>query len=1020
MYRILEGDVVEQLKTLADESVDAIVTDPPYELSENGKASPNRVLFEFMFPDYADGNVERMSESELLGFVRQILLLGCGGILPTETATMPIRAMALDKQSLLREIKIKDKSEPASRVAEGDGAHNWDAEENKGISSLQLKLADPAHLFEILDEVGAGFDAGGVWVGFSLSSASLPSFLGHSQIIRRVLDEIGVDADTFAKLVCASRGAENKVMLRLDLSGAFVHDGSAITALVFFALFEIAGAEFIRTSTGASCLPPKFKTAQFRLVNPATHRAFAFDCLIHPTSISSKGFMGKGWDGSKVAFSVSTWQAALRVLKPGGYLLAFGGSRTYHRLACAVEDAGFEIRDQIMWIYGCLDEQTELVAESGVKPYHKSRIGERVLCYDLENGEYSYQPILEIVEYDYCDTAYRLIGDFGEQVVTRSHRCVVEQSGSEVFQFAETLGAEARVPVLEGLPELQQALSGFQSNPGSTEKIMQPKVRQGADWESQQRSDTTRREEGEGNNLCSLRNQEVGSVRMVEESEEANMQPQVQRRSQGRGVEEACAQGTKALDTGVGVSVEDTDDRREQSRVEGRTYLPETQGRLCGPIDQIRPLPAGISEHGAEGRLCDGTSFSGCSSDRQTAVAKRNSASPKSSGNRERTDEPHAICEQRGAQGIRAWHGHQTVVVRVVPFHYEGKVWCLRVPTGAFVAVRNGVAFPTGNSGFPKSLDVSKAIQKQGTGNREQGIGKTQTTDCWSGWGTALKPAHEPVVVARKPLIGTVAANVLQYGTGAMNIDGCRVEYEMVADGNLALNPQLRNHINGGNGGNIIAHEENRRVVIPNQQGRWPANVIHDGSEEVKEVFAHYGDHPSGQSNGGAAVGESSQGAVPPLRRGTLISRTDTGSAARFFYCAKASREERNRGCEALDKKPLLWSSGTQSPGTFQGEGTDRSARNFHPTVKPIALMRYLCRLVTPPGGTVLDCFMGSGSTGIAALQEGFNFIGIEVNPEYVEIARRRIEADAPLFNKTADSLQQTANSKEALVEEMK
>lgn len=102
-----------------------------------------------------------------------------------------------------------------------------------------------------------------------------------------------------------------------------------------------------------------------------------------------------------------------------------------------------------------------------------------------------------------------------------------------------------------------------------------------------------------------------------------------------------------------------------------------------------------------------------------------------------------------------------------------------------------------------------------------------------------------------------------------------------------------------------------------------------------------------------------------------------------------------------LDKKPLLWSSGTQSPGTFQGEGTDRSARNFHPTVKPIALMAYLCRLVTPPGGIVLDCFLGSGSTGIAALREGFNFIGIEVNPEYVEIARARIAADAPLFNKT-------------------
>lgn len=461
----------------------------------------------------------------------------------------------------------------------------------------------------------------------------------------------------------------------------------------------------------------------------------------------------------------------------------------------------------------------------------------------------------------------------------------------------------------------------------------------------------------------------------------------------------------------------------------------------------------------------------------------------------------------------------------------------------------------TYGSGFPKSLDVSKAIDKAAgvkrlvVGSKKnlpgyslkpdkgRGVyspdGRSSEVECaitasatfaaqhWEGWGTALKPAHEPVVVARKPLVGTVAANVLQYGTGALNIDGCRVEYETVDDGNLALNPQLRTHINGGNGGNIIAHEENRRVVIPNQQGRWPANVIHDGSEEVKEAFAQYGDHAVGQSNGKAQVGESSQGVVPPLRRGTLVSRTDTGSvarffksvesdtregeasaervykdsgstnfalkpgprggapegrwpanvihdgseevlaafpdapgqlravddgqrtqqnvyekygadghewkprndvgsAARFFYCAKASREERNRGCETLDKKPLLWSSGTQSLGTFQSEGTDRSARNFHPTVKPIALMRYLCRLVTPPGGTVLDCFMGSGSTGIAALQEGFNFIGIEVNTEYVEIARARIEADAPLFNQATDSGQLTANSEETPIEETK
>lgn len=143
-----------------------------------------------------------------------------------------------------------------------------------------------------------------------------------------------------------------------------------------------------------------------------------------------------------------------------------------------------------------------------------------------------------------------------------------------------------------------------------------------------------------------------------------------------------------------------------------------------------------------------------------------------------------------------------------------------------------------------------------------------------------------------------------------------------------------------------------------------------------------------------AGEGGTNFAALPGARRG------DMGSAARFFYCAKASREDRNAGCEHLERKPLNWSSGDQSPGTFQAEGTDRTSPNFHPTVKPTELMRWLVRLVTPPGGKILDPFAGSGSTGKAAVIEGFDFVGIEREPEYAEIARLRIAAaHMPLFN---------------------
>src|SRR5271166_4960925 len=151
----------------------------------------------------------------------------------------------------------------------------------------------------------------------------------------------------------------------------------------------------------------------------------------------AQGFMNQTWDGGDIAFRPETWATIGTIMRPGAFLLAFGGTRTFHRIVCAIEDAGFVIQDQIDWIYGCLDEQTAAATPDGVKPYYKIMAGDPVLCYDASVGEYSYQPVLDVVEYDYDDTAYRIIGDFGEQIVTRNHRCIVERSGMEIFQLAE-------------------------------------------------------------------------------------------------------------------------------------------------------------------------------------------------------------------------------------------------------------------------------------------------------------------------------------------------------------------------------------------------------------------------------------------------------------------------------------------------------------------------------------------------------------------------------------------------------
>jgi site-specific DNA-methyltransferase (adenine-specific) len=296
-------------------------------------------------------------------------------------------------------------------------------------------------------------------------------------------------------------------------------------------------------------------------------------------------------------------------------------------------------------------------------------------------------------------------------------------------------------------------------------------------------------------------------------------------------------------------------------------------------------------------------------------------------------------------------------------------------------------------SGFPKSLDVSKAMDKQAGAVRTDGAREwqggqrsggilgtnhgTQTltkydapsTDLakqWHGWGTALKPAHEPAVLARKPLRGTVADTVAQWRTGALNIEGTRV---------------------GGDG------------------GRWPSNVILD--EEAALVL----DGQSGRSKCAKPNPSIPYGQCVRTETNIVFNKGlsrnipgvapygDSGGASRFFYVAKASKAEREAGLHYEE-----WHKAGVMQGRQDGSlGAITSPRaNHHPTVKPLALMRYLVRMVTPPGGVVLDPFMGSGSTGCAAVREGFDFVGIDLTPEYVAIAQKRIDWHAvtsPLDN---------------------
>ena len=295
-------------------------------------------------------------------------------------------------------------------------------------------------------------------------------------------------------------------------------------------------------------------------------------------------------------------------------------------------------------------------------------------------------------------------------------------------------------------------------------------------------------------------------------------------------------------------------------------------------------------------------------------------------------------------------------------------------------------------SGFPKSLNIGKGVDKKLGNKREvvktiergdvqtaidKGVGYTadpanknnkavfgygtetvtKGNSEWEGWGTALKPAHEPIVMARKSIESTIVDNVLKHGTGGINIDGCRVEL----DGEKPPSGSAKRVYKNNEYTEEKIYGDNKTTP---ETGRFPANVMHDGLQE---------------------------------------------EWARYFYCPKVSSAERNRGLENFEPKPMAW--GNQAKAELKrgnldfvgsGDGTKHNKVamrvNTHPTVKPQELMKYLCRLVTPKSGTVLDPFMGSGSTGMAAKDEGFEFIGIEKEKEYFEIAEARIKIASPLM----------------------
>ena len=466
------------------------------------------------------------------------------------------------------------------------------------------------------------------------------------------------------------------------------------------------------------------------------------------------GFMGKKWDSSGIAYSVELWQQCLRVLKPGGHLLSFGGTRTWHRVAVGIEDAGFEIRDSMAWLYG---------------------------------------------------------------------------SG-----FPKSLDISKAIDKAGGSP-------GFKVRDEITKLLISTKIT-----------------DAEIANHVGVARQLVGAWR------------------------------------------------------NGLSLISEGQAtRLKELLDCEIPREA------------------------------------------------------------------ERAIVGKASHHSEGR----KKFTNEYV----------GGSPIQGTVD-ERIITAPSTPEAQQ----------WQGWGTALKPAFEPIVVARKPIEGTVANNVLKWGTGGLNIDGSRIgtqQGEQFSGGHAKTRSQTYGSYNLDDKALAKKQERIKQTIEKAQTlGRWPANIILDPytaellDEQSGQVRSNHNKTNDNSGFGDSYVG----GSLTRPVSGPMYS--DKGGASRFFYVAKASKRDRNEGLDELDDSGQhKWngSVGHRGVGDYYPDGTPRPVnpmKNFHPTVKPTTLMEYLIKLVTPPGGVVLDPFTGSGSTGKAAILQGFDFIGIEMTEEYLPIIEGRLK----------------------------
>lgn len=716
----------------------------------------------------------------------------------------------------------------------------------------------------------------------------------------------------------------------------------------------------------------------------------------------SGGFMGKQWDGTGIERDPEFWKLIYDILLPGGYVFAFSGSRTGHWQACAMEMAGFIMHPMHGWVFGCMDPETECLTRRGWLRYTDVLPSDEVLQWDSEVDLLSWVVPQHIHEYDFDGKMIQIKNRHTHQVLTPNHRVYAKirrhsrHPKPTTYEVIESRFLDSRPGNWQVDLPMASFLEGSQNFDVELAYIV--------GWWL-----TDAWAHKDANAVCFSQSKPATLAKLRDALSKWNPSEYIKKAKKETHADEHMFYLSGPL---ADLLRRDFPERKLtwdmlNWSIEARRALYE--GMMDGDGSRNKPGKNNYPSH-AE-------AFWSKDQDRRDVFL----ALALSIGIRCYEDPVKGVVYVNQKTRTTQVQGKQ----RADRLPYKGKVWCLTVPTGAFVVRRSGRPFITGNSGFPKAHAADKAIDKmlgvqgkyngvkpghedfkgrgkssvqslKGTMGGDGGFARPWMDDDeavdryhsayvpgspeaaqWEGWayGTqAQKPALEPIYLGQKPFSEkTGAANLLKHGVGAVNIDGCRVPTNPAVD-----DPRL-----GGNGSwktdkaaqNVYEGGYAGEQISSSSLGRHPANLILDGSHEVVAMFPESkGQQGDVRGTEPSRTGDENANTYGEYGRIATPKRNDSGSAARFFHQFALADDE--IACQPLFYNPKA--------------GKADRAGSRHPTVKPIALMQYLIRHITPPGGVVLDPFAGSGTTAEAARREGFECILMEAEPEYLSFLRNR------------------------------